>query len=97
MDDFFGIPIGQLTINGLALLAIATVVTGYATGFLVPKRTHERELQRADERTADWRELWQIANQRGDVMESVAEDLVVVGENVNKLLKGLPPLTEGSQ
>lgn len=91
MGELFGIPVGQLTINGLALLAIALVVTGYASGFLVPKRTHERELAQADERTEDWRELWQIANQRGDVMESVATDLVVVGENVNKLLNALPP------
>jgi hypothetical protein len=94
--EIFGIPVGQLTINGLALLAIATVVTGYATGFLVPKRTHDRELDQEARRTADWKELWSIANQRGDVMESVATDLVVVGENVNKLLQSLPPAKGGN-
>jgi hypothetical protein len=91
MDEVLGIPIGQLTINGLALLAIALVVTGLLTGRLVPVKTHEREIAVERERTADFRELWNIANRRGDVMETVAEDLVVVGENVNKLLKALPP------
>lgn len=96
MDELLGIPIGQLTINGLALLAIALVVVGLITGRLVPARTHEREIAVERERTADFRDLWNIANRRGDVMETVAEDLVVVGENVNKLLKALPPVKEAT-
>ncbi len=95
MDEFLGIPIGQLTINGLALVAIALVIFGLARGLLVPKSTHTEIVGRADQRAADYKELWEIANRRGDVMEAVAEDLVTVGENVNKLLKALPPLREG--
>lgn len=94
--DILGIPIGQLTINGLALVAIGLVVTGLITGRLVPVKTHEREIAVERERTADFRDLWNIANQRGDVMETVAEDLVVVGENVNKLLKALPQPKRGT-
>jgi hypothetical protein len=90
MDQLFGIPIGQLTVNGLALVAIGLVVTGFITGRIIPLRTHNRELAAANERTADFRELWQVADKRGDVIESVAEDLVIVGENMNKVLKALP-------
>lgn len=91
MDEILGIPIGQLTLQGIALLGIAAVVIGLARGWLVPKSTHLEVVGRADQRAADYKELWDIANKRGDVMESVAEDLVVVGENVNKLLTALPP------
>lgn len=93
--EILGIPIGQLTINGLALIAIGLVLTGFITGKILPVKTHEREIAVERERTADYKELWQIANKRGDVMETVAEDLVIVGENVNRLLNSLPPLKEG--
>jgi hypothetical protein len=88
--DIFGIPIGQLTVNGLALLAIALVVVGLITGRLIPVSTHNREVKAATDRGNEFRELWQVADRRGDVMESVAEDIVVVGENLNKVLKALP-------
>lgn len=91
MDDFLGIPLGQLTINGLALLAIALVVFGLARGLLVPKSTHLEIVGRADKRADDYKDLWGVERRRGDVMESVSTDLVIVGENVNKLLKALPP------
>lgn len=96
MDELLGIPIGQLTINGLALVAIALVIFGLARGLLVPKSTHLEAIARERERTSDYKELWNIANRRGDVMETVAEDIVIVGENVNKLLKALPQPKEGT-
>lgn len=95
MDEILGIPLGQLTINGLALLAIGLVTVGLIRGFLIPKTTHLEAVARERERAAEFKELWNIANKRGDVMETVAEDLVTVGENVNRLLKALPPLQEG--
>lgn len=88
--EIFGIPVGQLTINGLALIAIGIVIFGLARGLLIPRSTHRELVERADQRAEDYKEIAATERRRGDVQESIATDLVVVGENVNKLLKSLP-------
>ena len=97
MSELLGIPVGSLTLNGIALVAIALTVFGLIRGWLVPSSTVKRELQRADQRADDYKELWQVADQRADTLQLIAGDVVVIGETMNKVLKSLPgPYQEGS-
>lgn len=79
-----------LTINSLALAVIALVVVSVVRGWLVPRHTHERELEQANQRAADYKELYQTADKRADILEEVAGDIVTVGETMTKVLKALP-------
>jgi len=90
----------QLGVIGFLILTIVTILVRHerqiSKGELIPQITAERELASEKRRADEFKELWQIQDKRGDVLETVAEDLVVVGENVNKLLKSLPsPSQEG--
>jgi len=84
----------QLGLIGFLILTIVTILVRHerqiSKGELVPRITHEREVDRADQRAADYKELWQISDKRGNVMEGVAEDIVIIGENLNKVIKALP-------
>lgn len=84
----------QLGVVGFLILTIVTILVRHErqiqSGDLVPRKNHEEAMRRADQRTDDYKELWQISDKRGDVMEGVASDIVVIGENLDKVLKSLP-------
>ena len=90
----------QLGLIGFLILTIVTILVRHerqiSKGELVPRITHEEGIAREKETTSVYKELWQISDKRGDVMESVAGDIVVIGENLNRVVKALPsPLPEG--
>lgn len=84
----------QLGVIGFLILVIVTLVVrrerAISRGDLVPKETHEREMKAERTRGDEMRDLWKISDRRADVMESVAGDIVVIGENLDKLLQALP-------
>jgi translation initiation factor 6 (eIF-6) len=90
MEELLGIPLGQLTLNVICLGGIGAMLFGMLRGLIIPKSTHDRELARADQRAEDYRMLWEVANKRGDKLEEVAEDVVVIGETMGNLLRALP-------
>lgn len=83
VTDILGVPLGQLTLSGIALAAIALLVTGLFRGWVIPKGTHERELDQANQRAEDYKEALAISEKRGDVLEQI-------GVSVTKLLDAIP-------
>lgn len=69
VTDILGIPLGQLTLNGLAVLAISAVVFALIRGLLIPKSTHERELEQVNQRADEWKEAFTVSDKRGDTLE----------------------------
>ena len=88
VTDILGIPIGQLTLSGIALAAIAFMVIGLFKGWVIPKSTHDRELEQANQRVADYKEALTISEKRGDTLEQI-------GVTVDKLLNALPKPPRG--
>lgn len=82
-DLLLGMPIGQLTLSGIALGAIALLVIGLLRGLVIPKATHEREIAQANQRAEDYKEALAISEKRGDVLEQI-------GVSVTKLLDAIP-------
>lgn len=83
ITDILGIPIGQLTLSGIALAAIAFLVVALMRGLLIPKSTHERELAQSDRRAEDYKEALAISEKRGDTLEQI-------GVTVVRILNALP-------
>jgi len=87
----------QLGVIGFLILTIVTILVRHerqiSKGDLVPRITHTEAIKREHDRAEDYKEMWKIQDQRGDVMEDIAEDIVVIGENLNKVLKSLPAPT----
>lgn len=90
----------QLGAIGFLILTIVSILVYQnrlvQTGKLIPRDTHVDVVKRADQRAEDFKLLWETADKRGDVMEGVASDIVVIGENLDKVLKSIPaPPLEG--
>lgn len=84
VSSVLGIPIGQLTLSGIALAAIAFMVIGLLRGWLIPKSTHEREIGQEHQRALDYKELYETADKRATVLEDQ------IGATVTKVLNALP-------
>jgi hypothetical protein len=91
----------QLGVIGFLILIIVTILVRHerqiSGGDLVPRITHDRELARERQRGDDFKEMWQVSDKRGDVMEQVAGNIVTIGENMDHLLKSLPTPNGGGQ
>lgn len=52
-DLVAAIPLGQLSINGILVIIVATVVWSIISGKLIPEKTHLRELATRDNQIVD--------------------------------------------
>lgn len=87
---------------GPAAIAAAAVL-GVLFGWLVPLRTHKRELARTDKELADkdaqiktWQDAWRLSDARADLISEQNAKLLVGVETTNAILlawqqRGLDP------
>lgn len=87
----------QLTPITLCLSSIALIVTAFARGWVVSKFQVETllsiqnlRIDEANKRADDYKTAWELSEKRAEVLQSLVDQLAVVGVSVNKILTALP-------
>lgn len=100
MQEILGIPLSVATPSALALSAIAIIVLSFVRGWIMSKFAVEQVLQasaslitQSNARADEYKQLYLTEKERGDVLQSVVEELKIVGKSTAKILESLPPIT----
>lgn len=94
IDTIVGSP---LTPISLSLAAISLIITSFARGWIVSRFTVEQllgvqnlRIAEAIKRGDDYKAAWELSEKRGDILQSMVDQLAGVAVTVDKVLTALP-------